>query len=743
MTSYTSQADTAENPSAMIHRALDSVVQALSGATRLRILCVGLALLALASSAGPASAQPDANPDSPVKVRALAQADSVAQGGRLVVAVVLELGEKYHAWPEKGVKLPASVDEFAIRTSITLDQDDKGKPKLPTWIAALDGIQWPDAKKGKVADPTGEHPTIEVPLYSHSAVAFVRLNVSPGAALGEQSLDLHVTFQACDEHVCLIPAEMTLPVKVRVVAKDASPAKPIEPALFEKFDASKWGSGAGSTPVTTTPPAVRPATGAKPTAESTVAAKPALAADPPKSLPAGVSATFFGYSLGSGVVLLFIFAAIGGFVLNLTPCVLPVIPIKILTLTQHAGSHGRAIVLGAWMAFGVIAFWTAIGIPMAFVSASLDPSQFIFGRWYITLGLGVIIAVMGLGIMGMFVINLPQAVYAINPKASSPWGSFVFGIMTAVLGLPCFGFVAGGLLAGAATLPGFTIIAIFFGLGVGMASPYLVLSAKPELLKFIPRTGPASDLVKQVMGLLLIAAAAFFASAGIKTMLSDMPYLAGSIAWWAVAFFILLASLWMVVRSYQISSKFFARAITPILALVMVGGIVTFAYGLTTSARDDWMRRMALAERQAKAPTGEIATGVWLNYTPEMFSVARASGKAVFLDFTADWCINCKAYKGQILDKDPVRSRMERSDLVIFEVDCSSTASPGWKLLKELERTGIPTWVVYGPGASSKPIVVDLSTPTPDATLSALDRAGVQLKAEVPASKSQSTSRSN
>jgi len=109
------------------------------------------------------------------------------------------------------------------------------------------------------------------------------------------------------------------------------------------------------------------------------------------------------------------------------------------------------------MAIGVVAFWAALGAPLALLVAYgkgfVDPSAFIFGRWYITLGLGAVIALMGLGIMGLFAINLPQKAYMINPSADNAQGSFLFGVMTAVLGLPCFGFVVAPLLAGAATMP--------------------------------------------------------------------------------------------------------------------------------------------------------------------------------------------------------------------------------------------------------------------------------------------------
>ena len=186
------------------------------------------------------------------------------------------------------------------------------------------------------------------------------------------------------------------------------------------------------------------------------------------------------------------------------------------------------------MAIGVVAFWAGIGIPAALFTAAADPSR-IFGIWWLTLGIGLLIALMGVGIMGLFTIQLPAAAYAVNPKADTAWGSFLFGVMTGVLGLPCFGFVAGALLAGSATLPPATIMIIFTSMGVGMAAPYLVLAAKPSLVERIPRTGPASELVKQVMGLLLLAAAAYFIGSGLIALVIDYPYLAKQLHWWVVA----------------------------------------------------------------------------------------------------------------------------------------------------------------------------------------------------------------
>ena len=416
-------------------------------------------------------------------------------------------------------------------------------------------------------------------------------------------------------------------------------------------------------------------------------------------------------------------AAIGGFVLNLTPCVLPVIPIKVMTLTQHATSRRHAIVLGLWMALGVVAFWAAIGLPMALVSRLLDPSQLIFGIWWVCMAVGLVVALLGLGIMGLFTFNLPQSVYMIETKADSPFGSFLFGVLAAVLGLPCFGFVAAGLLAPSLTMPATHILTIFVGLGVGMAAPYLVLSAYPQLLKFIPRTGPASELVKQVMGILLLAAAAFFIAASIEVLLSEFPYLAGSMTWWSAGFFIALAGLWMTVRTFQITSRAAPRVVFPILAVAMTLGIGVFANDRLRSDRESY-----LARQEAMASAGvlaEVPAGVWLPYTPELLATVRESGRPVFLEFTASWCITCKGFKAAVLD--PMKDVFKSRGVVLLVVDCSFRSSKGSMLLAEFARPGVPQWAIYGPGADA-PVFAEF---THQSVLNALDAAGVP-KADEP-----------
>lgn len=679
-------------------------------------------LATLLASAGLMPAVAVGQPDQPkaVTIRAVPRFSAAPQGGQLVIAVEMDHGRVYHSWPAKHVKLPDDVDEFAIRTFIGPPRDDDGKPVLAPFIAAYDGTQYPEAKPGKAPDPTGEKPFIEVPLYAGKAVSFVRFKIKPDAPLGEQTFDIFISYQACDDSICLMPEELKLPVKVRIVAAGAADLGAAnQPDLFTTYDESLWGKAAPA-------PTPAPAEPQVPDQPKAGAAAPAPATTTGGNSNAATigGAKLFGLDLGSNFIVLFLASALGGFVLNLTPCVLPVIPIKVLTLNKHAGSRQRALVLGLWMAAGVVAFWAAIGIPMAFISKAIDPSQLIFGTWYITLGIGILIVLLSLGLMGLFTINLPQSVYAVETKADSPVGSFFFGVFTAILGLPCFGFVAGGLLAAAAVMPAFTIMAIFVGMGVGMAAPYLVLSVYPQLLKFMPKTGPASNLVKQVMGLLLIAAGAFFVAAGIYALLKERPYLAGSMKWWAVGFFVAVASLWMVIRTWQIARTTWPKLVTPVLAVIMTLGIGVFAQDtLDTDRTTYYARQKALGNGAVAA--ADVPAGVWLEYTPELFAAVRATGRPVFLDFTADWCITCKALKAALLDGEALQSTFRKRDIVLMEVDCTTKSSAGAKFLTSLGRTGVPTWAIY---AGDTPRFIPVDKPTASTVIAELDAAGITEK---------------
>ena len=139
---------------------------------------------------------------------------------------------------------------------------------------------------------------------------------------------------------------------------------------------------------------------------------------------------------------------------------------------------------------------------------------------------------MAIGMGGLFSIRLPNTVYKVNPKQDSWFGSFLFGVMTAVLSTPCTAPFMGAAAAWAATQSPTLTLIVFGAIGFGMAIPYLILAAFPHLVEKMPKAGAASEVIKQVMGLLMLAAAAYFIGVGLewydatrgRTTIKDVSY---------------------------------------------------------------------------------------------------------------------------------------------------------------------------------------------------------------------------
>lgn len=645
------------------------------------ILGVFAALFAVLAFVPDVSAQPDkgsfgdpfggafgGDDDPTVTAEAFVNASGVAPGGQFVVAVVLDHAPTWHSHLNQPI-VPPEMDGFIpIATTVTVESTGATVTQGP--------IQWPEPHAVKVSF-TGT--PVDYLVYEGRAIAFVPMLLSQDAAAGQTvSLSIVLSYQACDDASCLPPEEISFELSIPVVG--ASAAATIENADFAGFDpsvfATPWDDGGTNT---------------------------APASVGPESRFFGVAVP--GWDEPVGLAILALLAAAGGLILNLTPCVLPVIPIKIMTISQHAGSPGKSLYLGLWMFAGVVGFWLALGMLAAFARDQFaDPSR-LFGIWWVTLGIGVLIVVMGVGIMGAFNISLPDKVYMINPKADSAQGSFMFGVMTAVLGLPCFGFVAGALLFGAATMPSGVIITIFIALGLGMGSPYLVLAAKPKWVHKIPRTGPASELVKQVIGLLLIAAGVYFGGAGVLAFLKSdpqrligLPWWSKTVHWWLVGVLAIAAGGWLAWQTAKITKSAPRRAVFGLLGLVLAAGGALAGVDQTLKASED----------------------LWLPFSEAELVAALESDRVVVLDFTADWCLNCKALESAVLLKNPVKGLLLSDDVVPLKADLTSTKAPGWDKLKELGRTGIPTLAIYAPGSDTPWIA---SAYTADQVLAAVEAA--------------------
>ncbi|MFT5422738.1 MAG: thiol:disulfide interchange protein [Phycisphaerales bacterium] len=663
---------------------------------RITIKPLALVVLAIAASlAAPAMAQsrapfggsqatagrPDAGTQPSLTISAQASTASVAPGDTLVIAVILDHREGWHTNLNKPVVPPEMEGFIPVPTTIAIN--------LPEGTTLTQGpVQWPESYAAQVDFlMTGE--PISYLVYHGRAIAYVPLRVSDSAEPGTAvEIPVTISYQACDDRVCLPPTSETLKVAVEVVALGSATPPATDgdfagfiPAVFE--NPALWGTPDQATAATA---------GSEP--------------DDAQATASEASGSLLGLKLGNSLIFLAIGSFIGGMILNLTPCVLPVIPIKVLTLTQHAGEHrGKTLTLGIAMAAGVVAFWLAMGIPTALLTSFADPSR-LFGYWFVTIPMGVVIVLLAFGLMGMFTLSLPQTAYRFNPKADNVSGSFGFGVMTGVLGLPCFGLAAGGIIPIAASMGQLATIVIFTMIGVGMAAPYLVLAAFPKLLSRVPKTGPGSELVKQVLGLLLAGFGVFYFGTGIRALVKAYPYTADVLHLYGLAALAAAAGLWLVYQTFRITKSPAKRGVFGLVGLGLVLATLYAVVGSTTKHRGEYFEREeAMAAAQLEQPVIVLKT-VWNEYTPALLAAIEERGMVAFIDFTADWCINCKVFEAQVLNREPTRALLREDDVAMVKVDLTGSNPDGNKLLADLGRVGIPAWAVVGPGVDA-PIIIN------------------------------------
>lgn len=628
-----------------------------------RVGLAGFLLATLALGGHPAAAQISlAGGGTRVLAHSVGRYAKVAQGAQQTVAVVMDHAPGFHSWPDEAqLVVPdwLGADFFPIQTQLDLAQASTGLTVDPARIL------WP-APKPVAVDYLNAGQKQDLLSFTGRAVILVPVDVAPDAPVGPASLQLKLVYQSCDETTCYAPEEPTFKVDFEVLPAGAD------------FLATAGEDPDGF---------FRPA-GDAPAAAS------------------GVAFNFFGkrFTVGSsgalGLLTLLLLAALGGLLLNFTPCVLPVLPIKIMGMSRAAGDPRRLIVLGLVMSLGVVAFWLAIGGAIAFVAGFTAISSLFQTSWF-SLVVGLFVAVMALGMLGLFEVVLPQAVYRYQPKQETLPGAFGFGMMTAVLSTPCTAPFMGTAAAWAARQRPAITLTTFAAIGAGMALPYLLLSLRPGLLSKVPRTGPASNVLKQVMGLLMLAVAVFFLGIPIAGALRQAPAPASRDYWWVVAALVVAACAWMAWRALQLTRHPGRRAFFVGAGLLGALGMLSLAPGLSSQ--------------------GPIE---WVYYTPEKLAAVQAEGKVALIDFTAEWCLNCKTLEKTVLHRPEITDLLDDAGVVPVKVDLTGDNPAGRKLLSDMGAVGIPFLAVIGPGTDYADRKLTFDSYTVDTVRDAVSQAG-------------------
>jgi thiol:disulfide interchange protein DsbD len=401
-----------------------------------------------------------------------------------------------------------------------------------------------------------------------------------------------------------------------------------------------------------------------------------------------------------GFVWALILAFAGGMILNLMPCVLPVVSFKVLSFVKMAGQsrittlkHGLAffwgIMISFWVLAGLLLILQAYGKSVGWGFQLQEPI-------FVSV-LAALLFVFGLSLFGVFELGASLASWAGQKQAGSRTqepllASFLSGVLATVVATPCTGPFLGTAVGFAATLPPIWSMMIFTSLGLGMAFPYLVLSAFPALLKWMPRPGPWMETFKQLMGFLMVATVLWllWVFAGQTDTLALFILLLG--------FFVLSIGAWIYGRwGSPVKSKR-SRLVSYVLVLICValaGQMMVTASSLTA------------ADPQASHQTG----GGWETFSSERLQELRLKGVPVFIDFTAKWCLICQA-NHLVLSTNEVEQKMEQLGVVRMKADWTRNDPEITTVLRKFGRNGVPLYLLYGTDPESAPEVLpQLLTP--------------------------------
>lgn len=351
-------------------------------------------------------------------------------------------------------------------------------------------------------------------------------------------------------------------------------------------------------------------------------------------------------------------ATAAGVLLNLTPCVLPALPIKLRSIGRVVGDGaGRRLLAGGALLGGTLTFFGALAVATAWLNWTWGA---LFHSASFRLTLAAVLA--GLGVWSLAGRGFQPPQWAYRMRGSGYAEPYFAGLLAAVLSTPCTGPFLGGVLAFALTQSPAAIVAIFLAVGVGLALPYLILLVRPGLIARIPRGGAWLLRIQQFLGLVLLAGAVFFAATVLPGNLGPLLWT----AWATVLTFWLLRTLW--------DGPDLRARLVP--ALVLAGTVAT---------------ALALWPQPDRAGTDTLA---WRPLTMQALADARAARQPVLIEFTADWCINCKVLEQTVYRDRRVVEAARAANALTLRADLTRPDERLQRYLREFGGAGLPFAVV-------------------------------------------------
>lgn len=413
-------------------------------------------------------------------------------------------------------------------------------------------------------------------------------------------------------------------------------------------------------------------------------------------------------------------AFLGGLILNIMPCVLPVIALKILGFVSQSREDPRRVRrLGIIYTLGVLASFLAMAAVVISVKHAGNAASWgmQFQNPQFLIGMTLLVTLVALNLFGVFEVLLGGgAMNAAGSLASKEGdaGAFFNGILATALATPCTAPALSIALGFAFAQSAAVILVTFSAIGLGLAAPYLALCWHPQWLRFLPKPGAWMEQFKKAMGFPMLATAVWLFSI-------TLVHFGKGAAFWLGLFLVLISfAAWVWGEFVQRGNR--GRTGARILTILLV----LAAYGWVLEGELSW--RNPIAPSQNRTGLENRPDGIqWQVWSPEAVDQARKSGRPVLVDFTADWCMTCQVNKKTSLEITSVRDKLKEIDGIALLADYTRKDPAILKELQRHDRAAVPLVLVY-PADSGKPAEILPEILTPGLVLTALDRAAGRKK---------------
>lgn len=434
--------------------------------------------------------------------------------------------------------------------------------------------------------------------------------------------------------------------------------------------------------------------GAFPITNSFVGVQPTSVADAAQT-PSGRADLFQVHDEGAITSLSWALPAafLAGLILNVMPCVLPVLAIKILSFVQQAGeSRQRILALNLAYTAGVVTIFLGLAVLATAFQIGWG-GQFQDDRFII--GLIFVVFAMGLSLLGVFELPVPGLIPSANDHTEGLWGAFNTGIVATMLATPCSGPFMAPVFAFTLSQPKPVIFLIFAVMGLGMASPYLIAGLFPAFANLLPRPGMWMVRFKQFSGFVLMGTVLWLLESVEANR--QLPVLVMLLA--------IALALWMVGNLYDLTSTTSRKWKVRLTALAVAAPIFWYGFSnyqfLGTVAPP-----VAADEKRPDAIVDHAELIAWSPFSEERLLSLREEGKPMIIDFTADWCAVCKTNEKLALNTTAVADFLRQHEIVPLMADFTKRNPEIRKWLNQFGQDMVPLTVIIPPGKASKVIAI-------------------------------------